>query len=367
MVVSRSCCVLALVAAFAASAAEPPAEGMTWQEANKRSAALIRERGHNPEAADFARIAFELYPQQTRSYSARTHAQLLLNLVGVLKLSAGSSPALDALDRGAEQIERRAGATDPVLVEVWREGAKISQEAPHNSHYNKAVSLAEKIWGPNDARTIEVLLDLAHALRRPAGYTWTLSKVRSARERAVAGGASNAQLAEIDLVIAKLHAEVGKKGAAREAYVALVDRLEQQADPAQNAILEAAYAQLEHFYAEAGDVEAATDIRKRRARQPRSDSEQLVPIMRTMPAYPRDALQRSIQGVVDMHLEIRPDGTVAEAKVIRSEPPGVFDKAALTAIRKWKFQPKIVDGKPVASKGKQTLQFFLEEDGHRVK
>jgi protein TonB len=45
---------------------------------------------------------------------------------------------------------------------------------------------------------------------------------------------------------------------------------------------------------------------------------------------------------------------------VNSQPPDVFDDAALTAIRKWEFKEKIVNGVPVTQRATQTLQFKLE-------
>jgi len=39
-------------------------------------------------------------------------------------------------------------------------------------------------------------------------------------------------------------------------------------------------------------------------------------------------------------------GTVTDAQVVGSTPPDVFDKAALAAVRKWKYDPRYVDGLP---------------------
>ena len=58
---------------------------------------------------------------------------------------------------------------------------------------------------------------------------------------------------------------------------------------------------------------------------------------------------------------IKPDGTVSQAKVLESMPPRMFDQAALVAIQRWKFRPKIVDGTPVSQRARQTIQFSLEK------
>ena len=85
----------------------------------------------------------------------------------------------------------------------------------------------------------------------------------------------------------------------------------------------------------------------------------VIPLVRVSPTYPRNAKTAKIQGFVTMDVTIDPDGTVSKAKVIEAKPPRLFDKAALTAIKRWKFRPKIENGKPVAQRAKQTIEFKL--------
>lgn len=85
----------------------------------------------------------------------------------------------------------------------------------------------------------------------------------------------------------------------------------------------------------------------------------VIPVVRVPPNYPRRAKQAGIEGFVTMEVTIRPDGTVSNAKVLEADPPRLFDEAALAAMRRWKFRPKIVDGTPVAQRARQTIEFTL--------
>ena len=85
----------------------------------------------------------------------------------------------------------------------------------------------------------------------------------------------------------------------------------------------------------------------------------VIPVVRVPPTYPRRAKQAGIEGYVTMVVTIRPDGTVSNASVMEAEPPRLFDEAALAAMRRWKFRPKIVDGTPVAQRARQTIEFTL--------
>jgi protein TonB len=46
--------------------------------------------------------------------------------------------------------------------------------------------------------------------------------------------------------------------------------------------------------------------------------------------------------------------------VVEAKPRGVFDSAAITAALKWKFKPRVVDGKPVDQRGVVQIDFNFE-------
>lgn len=87
----------------------------------------------------------------------------------------------------------------------------------------------------------------------------------------------------------------------------------------------------------------------------------VIPIVRIEPQFPREALLKGIGGWVEVEFTIEPDGSVSDPKVVKSQPPRIFDRNAIRAIYKWKFKPRIVDGKPVARRAKQRMDFIVNE------
>lgn len=87
----------------------------------------------------------------------------------------------------------------------------------------------------------------------------------------------------------------------------------------------------------------------------------IIPIVRIEPQYPREALVRGISGWVEVEFTIEPDGSVSKPRVSASSPPDIFDRNAIRAIFKWKFKPRVVDGKPVSRQAKQRLEFNLND------
>jgi protein TonB len=86
-----------------------------------------------------------------------------------------------------------------------------------------------------------------------------------------------------------------------------------------------------------------------------------VPLVRIEPDYPMQARQRGQEGWVVLEFTISTAGTVKDVAVVASEPGTVFDRAAVQAVRRWKYNPKIVGGKAVERPGvKVRLDFEME-------
>jgi periplasmic protein TonB len=90
----------------------------------------------------------------------------------------------------------------------------------------------------------------------------------------------------------------------------------------------------------------------------------LIPIVRIEPQFPREALINGISGYVRVSFMVMEDGSVepGTVKVIEAKPPRLFDSAAQRAVARWKFKPRIVDGRPVKRPAEQTINFNLEAE-----
>jgi protein TonB len=79
-------------------------------------------------------------------------------------------------------------------------------------------------------------------------------------------------------------------------------------------------------------------------------------VKRVTPTVSSD-LARKTSGYVVVRFEIGDNGHVGSAEVLESTPAGVFDDAALTAVRKWIYEPRKENGVPVVSQAKARLVF----------
>lgn len=60
-------------------------------------------------------------------------------------------------------------------------------------------------------------------------------------------------------------------------------------------------------------------------------------LKRVEPTYPRRAKRRGIGGYVNCDFKINPKGEVFDIKITKSNPKGIFDKVAIKALSRWKF------------------------------
>ena len=96
---------------------------------------------------------------------------------------------------------------------------------------------------------------------------------------------------------------------------------------------------------------------------PSQDGDYL-PLVRVQPQYPRRAQERGIEGYVIVELTVNEDGTVPPESIliIEADPKGYFERAASKAAAKFKYKPKVVNGKPQKVTGvKYRFSFNLAE------
>jgi TonB family protein len=82
-------------------------------------------------------------------------------------------------------------------------------------------------------------------------------------------------------------------------------------------------------------------------------------IKQVNPVYPEEARKTGVEGVVILEAKADEQGNVVDARVLRSIP--VLDQAALNAVKQWKYEPMVVDGKPRKVLFTVTVRFALKE------
>jgi protein TonB len=65
---------------------------------------------------------------------------------------------------------------------------------------------------------------------------------------------------------------------------------------------------------------------------------------------------------VQVRFAVTPTGAVRDAAVVASEPGTVFDQAALAAVARWRYNPRVEAGVAVERVGLETLLRFTLDD-----
>ncbi|HEY5805549.1 MAG TPA: energy transducer TonB [Lysobacter sp.] len=88
----------------------------------------------------------------------------------------------------------------------------------------------------------------------------------------------------------------------------------------------------------AAEQRAAT-ARQTAAAPASANASDLRPLSMPPPRYPPEALRAGTSGEVQVEFTVGTDGSVTAARVVRSNPARIFDREAVNAVRKWRFQP----------------------------
>lgn len=79
------------------------------------------------------------------------------------------------------------------------------------------------------------------------------------------------------------------------------------------------------------------------------------------PAYPKEAVEQNIEGVVVMEAMIGADGKVRAIRVVNT-PNELLNQAAMEALKQWEYEPVVKDGKAVPATFTVTITFVLSKE-----
>lgn len=102
--------------------------------------------------------------------------------------------------------------------------------------------------------------------------------------------------------------------------------------------------------------DAMVDAESRRI----ANMKELVRVRNVQPDYPRRAAERSQSGWVDVIFTVTPGGETTNIEVSQAEPESVFDKAAVSAVEQWTFEPVEYRGRIISQRAAARLVFRLE-------
>jgi TonB family protein len=77
------------------------------------------------------------------------------------------------------------------------------------------------------------------------------------------------------------------------------------------------------------------------------------------PEFPSKALSQRLSGAVTVEYTVDTSGDPRDVRVIEATPPGVFDHAAVAAVKRWHYDPVMANGAPVEVPVRTSIRFEL--------
>ena len=78
------------------------------------------------------------------------------------------------------------------------------------------------------------------------------------------------------------------------------------------------------------------------------------------PDFPLEARKQGLEGWVDLQFLVNADGSVGDVTVVGAQPVGIFEQAALDAVRRWRYQPVMRAGQGVSQRVRVRLRFAMQ-------
>jgi protein TonB len=153
----------------------------------------------------------------------------------------------------------------------------------------------------------------------------------------------------------------------------LLDRARSMArEPSKAALVEADLTQAKRWGADARDITAVQQLQSSarsasasatRSAAPATNVQSLASQLKrtryVAPEYPAGALSSKLSGVVTIEFTVGTNGEPRDVRVTDASPPGVFDKSATGAVRRWRYDPVIVNNVPVEIPVRTAIRFEL--------
>ncbi len=80
-------------------------------------------------------------------------------------------------------------------------------------------------------------------------------------------------------------------------------------------------------------------------------------VKKTSPVYPASAMQMHVEGAVELLATISKEGNISAVKIVSGDPR--LARAAVDAVKQWKYKPYLLNGEPVEIQTQVTMNFKL--------
>ncbi len=344
-----------------------------------RAAALVRQAQQSSVPAD------QLNKWRTEITRRQEDAKLQ-RLAGLVSDRIRDGKLTDPADDSAKlymQQLRDAGPTNATVQRAQRDlnaayMRKARDAAQAKNQADEDRWLAEAKSGGVSAADITAFQRELTAARQKAVAAEGERFVQVARERIHDGKLTDPAQDSAAYYIGQLQTTDPTNGSitglSRDLAAKLIDRARSSArDPSRAAQVEADLGQAKRWGADQRDIQAVQQLQtsaravsapaSHAAAAPAQNNAALAAQLKrthyVAPEYPQKALDSKLAGVVTLDFTVGAKGDTTDVRVTDSSPPGVFDKAAETAVKHWRYEPVKVNGAPVEIPVRTTIRFEL--------
>jgi len=90
------------------------------------------------------------------------------------------------------------------------------------------------------------------------------------------------------------------------------------------------------------------------------DSTELKILRATAPVYPKNALERNIEGWVELEFVVSPDGSTESIKVVDASTDRYFRDEAIAAVADWQYEPVVFMGEAIPKRAHTRVAFVID-------
>ncbi|MEO6967183.1 MAG: energy transducer TonB [Rhodanobacteraceae bacterium] len=287
-----------------------------------------------PAAAPAPSSTVAAAEQAAQAAQARMETMSVQQLLAEARTAFGQQRLLAPKGNNAFEYYEKALQKDPKN--------QVAQDALREA-FPVGANMVEQTIGQNNYDEAQREIDLL-AKADPSNYTLTIlrSKLEAAKRQQQRADALKAKQAA-DL--AAKQAEIAKAAAAAAAKAAAPPPAPAPAPVVQQPVVE---------QPKPVPVQAAPEPPPPK---PAGETRGAEPISQAAPNYPLEAARNQTSGYAVVEFTVNADGSVSGARVTDSQPPRVFNSAAIQAVSRSRYRPALKDGQPVSSSLQRRVDF----------
>jgi TonB family protein len=313
------------------------------------------------ESLPYSKIAYEIGMKfssenhKTVSMLAYNHA---FNLARVYQYHEAYPVMMESMEHAKKAYGEEALELIQIYLDLGKIAASIINNDEYEKYFEKALSTAEKIYGKDTVEAAKIGLSIAESnivnqgyelKKRYSEYSYKIFKDKL--------GDSHKHTADALYNLGVLYFSNGNNESAEKYFLEALNIIDNPDSPdTEKEMLTRYYlVQIYEYRGESGKAEHHLIAIERF--KPENSTQEYIPIYKYMPTYPVKAIRTGKEGYVVVEFDIDEKGFVVNPRVIEKNH-SVFVKPALEAVKKCRYLPGFVDGKPVVSKSVRNIIVF---------